>query len=107
MPHTPGKWTWWTSNSWRRLMAEQGGGKRVSVLMPVTASDGHPDLIVRPEDMPLIEAAPDLLAVAKQCASECADCNYGDGATGLGSEGEPCEECADIRAAIAKAEGRT
>lgn len=55
----------------------------------------------------LIAAAPDLLALAYCLASECLQCNYGDGATGKGSEGEPCEECADIRAAIAKAEGQS
>ena len=55
----------------------------------------------------LIAAAPDLLDIAKQYASECLECNYGDGATGKGSEGEPCEGCADLRAVIAKAEGRS
>lgn len=56
----------------------------------------------------------DLLALAKQYASECAECN-GTGrvqvATDcIGGEVVPvtqgCDECADIRAAIAKAEGR-
>ena len=50
-------------------------------------------------------ATPDLVEIAKRYASECKHCNYGDGATGLGSEGEPCEECGDIHAAIDKAEG--
>jgi hypothetical protein len=51
----------------------------------------------------LIAAAPDLLALAKQYASECAGC---DG-TGYISSWEKCADCADIRAVIAKAEGRS
>jgi hypothetical protein len=59
---TPGKWTWWTSNSWRRLRSEDGSITR-EVLTPHTSrSDGHPDIIVSEEDMALIAAAPDLYA---------------------------------------------
>lgn len=59
----------------------------------------------------LIAAAPDLLALAKQLASECCGCS----GTGLVWQytadhqplaEEPCADCADIRAVIAKAEGR-
>lgn len=66
---------------------------------------------VRPADARLIRAAPDLLALAKQYAAECARC------LGIGryeADGDPsrvatesCSECADIRAVIAKAEGRS
>lgn len=52
----------------------------------------------------------DLLALAKQYASECANC------VGLGTyqwdagpnqrKGAPCDQCADIRRTIDKAEGR-
>lgn len=59
--HTPGPWTWHTSCSWRRLMHDDRG-QSSSVLMPVRSqADGHPDIVVRPEDMALIAAAPDLL----------------------------------------------
>jgi len=53
---TPGVWTWWTSNSWRRLFAENGS-RRHSVLMPVTCHDGHPDISVTQADMDLIAEA--------------------------------------------------
>lgn len=61
-------------------------------------------------DASLIAAAPDLLALAQQFAKECAEC---DG-TGLVSrkfyvegiendaDDQPCDECADIRAVLAK-----
>jgi hypothetical protein len=58
----------------------------------------------------LIAAAPDLLALAKQYASECATCDGTEMVMGRGPDGEPdgdrCPDCADIRAVIAKAEGR-
>ena len=54
----------------------------------------------------LFAAVPDLLALAKQYASECADCD-GTGvipASGVeGSADADCVACAHIRAAIAKA----
>lgn len=62
---------------------------------------------VRPADAHLIAAAPDLLALVKQYASECLDCNYGDGPTGKTPEGDPCEWCGDTRALLAKVEGRS
>lgn len=68
----------------------------------------------------LIAAAPDLLALAKQYASECADCRgtgrivnfsfgsgWGNGGPDVHEEVEGCSECEDIRAVIAKAEGRS
>lgn len=55
---TPGKWQWWTSNSWRRLRSEKGHGATLSVVEPYASrSDGHPDCIVSQEDMDFIEAA--------------------------------------------------
>lgn len=61
MSHTPGPWNWWTSNSFRRLSSE-ADGKDGGVICPtVSRSDGHPDLIVKREDMALIAAAPELL----------------------------------------------
>ena len=57
----------------------------------------------------LIAAAPDLLALAKRYASECSNCD-GEGRLFVQFEGRmedvgPCEDCADIRAVIEKAEG--
>lgn len=63
-------------------------------------------------DAALIAAAPDLLDLAKQYADECAEC----GGTGSiwtkehdpqDSKEVPCPDCADIRAVIDKAEGRS
>lgn len=53
-----------------------------------------------------------LLALAKQYASECSGCDGTGNAnrflddSGIPSSTEDCEDCADIRAAINKAEGR-
>lgn len=58
--HTPGPWTWWTSNSWRRLRHDDRG-KTTDILMPWVAIDGQPDIIVSGPDMRLISAAPELL----------------------------------------------
>ena len=52
-------------------------------------------------NMALILAAPDLLALARKLASECAECGVDDT---MHEDG--CPDCADIRAVIAKAEGR-
>ena len=57
----------------------------------------------------LIAAAPDLLALAKRYASECRECD-GEGRilvtfNDREAEYDSCDACADIRAAIAKAEG--
>jgi hypothetical protein len=61
----------------------------------------------------LMAAAPEMLALLKQYASECATCG-GCGECDLpvdGSEDElesvACIDCADIRVVIAKAEGRS
>jgi hypothetical protein len=61
MTHTPGRWKWWTSNSWRRLRSDVGRGQTIDVLHPWVCHDGQPDIIVSPADMALIEAAPDML----------------------------------------------
>ena len=58
---TPGKWKWWTSNSFRRLKSEQENGHSVYVMRATIAGDGHPDIEVSEADMNLIAAAPDLL----------------------------------------------
>lgn len=68
-------------------------------------------------DARLITAAPDLLALAHQYASECSECGgtglvtksyggdgYGDRCAALAdADDQPCPDCADIRAVIAKA----
>lgn len=101
--HTPGPWEWWTSNSWRRLRSNPGNGRDAGVVTPFVARDGHADLEISAADMALIAAAPELLALAKQYASECGECD-GDGYHDDG-ERAPCPACADVRAVMAKAEG--
>jgi hypothetical protein len=53
----------------------------------------------------LIAAAPDLLALARQYASECGECDGGGYVLGRNAEptADPCPDCADIRSVIAKA----
>jgi hypothetical protein len=96
-PHTPGPWEpkridrhhWVIGDGVARTQVPPEGGEE---MIEANAR--------------LIAAAPDLLELAHQMARECCDCNYGGGATGLGSEGAPCESCGHIRALIEKAEGR-
>ena len=65
--HTPGPWTIWTSNSWRRICGADGKG----VCAPITQRpDNHPDLYfpnggVDGPDAKLLTAAPELLAALK------------------------------------------
>lgn len=51
----------------------------------------------------LIAAAPDLLALARQYASECGEC----AGTRVCPDDSACIECADVWKVIDKAEGRT
>jgi hypothetical protein len=61
-------------------------------------------------DATLAAAAPDLLALAKQYASECGECdgrgqiNCYESDPSVIDVTEPCDACADIRAVITKAE---
>jgi hypothetical protein len=52
---------------------------------------------------PLFAAAPKLLELAKQQASECAECN---GTTWVYPDGEHCQACEAIHVLIAQAEDR-
>lgn len=68
----------------------------------------YPDPVLNEQVIVVLsDAVLSLLDFAKRYASECCECNYGNGATGKTSEGEPCEECSDIRELIAKAEGQS
>ena len=69
--------------------------------------------LARPADAALIAAAPELLLLARQLASECAACDgsgervvnkhHGDA---IDDESEQCPECADIWSVIHLAEGK-
>ena len=95
--HTPGPWRVLPTNDCV-IESEKHGNIALVNLARMSAADAR-----------LIAAAPDLLALAKRYASECAECD-GDGRilvtfNDREAEYDPCEACADIRAAIAKAEG--
>jgi hypothetical protein len=59
---TPGPWTWWTSNSIRRLSSDPSG-KDGDVLHAFVARDGVPDVTVSEDDAALIAAAVNALPV--------------------------------------------
>lgn len=68
---TPGRWEWWTSNSWRRLKTNDDK----NVAEPYLAvSDRHPDLMISEADMSFIAAArtdvPALVAYARRLEAE-------------------------------------
>ena len=87
--HTPGPWK----------VDESCGG------LAIDASDGNVGIVnlcrANKADARLIAAAPDLLALAHQYASECGDC----AGTRVCPDDEPCTECTDIWRVIDKAEG--
>ncbi len=45
--------------------------------------------------------------VLREDAEACANCNYGDGSSGLTSEGEPCEACSHVRDLLKRIEAVT
>ena len=107
--HTPGPWIA-DFNTGPAPLVRREDGHPVCLLEDVRT--GGPD---RPAaNARLIAAAPDLLALAHQVAGECAGCNgHGEIVVNAGPshdaqfQTEPCPDCADIRAVIARAEGRS
>lgn len=108
--HTPGPWTVGPGNdadeSW---IVQIAGGTRIAGIALRSSTE------IELANARLIAAAPDLLALAKQVATECAECD-GRGVHEIGTDciggevipvTEPCPDCADIRAVIDKAEGRS
>ena len=100
--HTPGPWKASRRHpALNKIVYVDAGDQEVCVLYctPHDCTNGN-----------LIAAAPDLLALAKRYASECAWCS-GTGTiehvpfdNGVSSTSK-CIQCADIRAVIEKAEG--
>ena len=91
---TPGPWRVDEHNHCVIESARHGNIAIVN-LARMSAADAH-----------LIASAPELLALAKRYASECSGCD-GQGNSKLSAlHPEECQDCADIRAVIAKAEGR-
>ncbi|HGU9880505.1 TPA: hypothetical protein ACNJ4A_000505 [Citrobacter freundii] len=97
--YTPGPWEWWTSNSFLRL-SSRSTGKDGGVIDSTVMRDGHPTLLVKKEDMPLIAAAPELLE-SLQRLYRWYDDLYGDDLNYTGDH-----PIAEAKAVIAKALGK-
>ena len=67
MSHTKGPWEWWTSNSMKRLSANDKDG---GVIYPYVCHDGVADIAIREEDMRLIASAPDMAEYIRRKADE-------------------------------------
>lgn len=109
--HSPGPWKFGLATPGFRAPTENGAAD-----FYIEAADGIVPGIVwefggtGEANVRLIAAAPDLLALARKYAEECGECDgTGQHFVGESTEGpqEPCPDCADIRAVIAKAEGRS
>jgi hypothetical protein len=106
--HTPGPWyatsclDYWVEHI-QPLTPEDKGFRGVAQVGSIEWPNSEAKQAEWRANLHLFAAGPELLALAKQYASECANCDHGiDKATLL-----DCAECADIRAVIAKAEGRS
>jgi len=106
--HTPGPWCVagkeTESGAWESLEV-------IQVVLPMhtvcfMTSDGQ-----KLENARLIAAAPELLAMVKRYASECADCDGTGLMEFIGADQDiyekECTQCADIRSLLARAEGRS
>jgi len=94
------------------IVAHTPGPWRIDGLTIESVRGGNICLVnlARPEaptkaNLALIAAAPDLLALCKRYAEECSEC-AGTGIIIGTLPSEDCPDCSDIRAVIAKAEGR-
>src|SRR5215469_17072022 len=105
--HTPGPWRLQQESvdpDWHIVTAPGG---RIMANVHIEAGNAMDEANAR-----LITAAPDLLALAKQYASECAACSGTGRRLAVDAAGMPvpdvaCDDCADIRVVIAKAERRS
>lgn len=107
-PHTPGPWGLEATED--NLLIYFPAPIGMKVLATIGTGFDEPFESQQWANAHLMRAAPDLLALAKQYASECSGCD-GEGRrivtfNDREAEYDPCEDCADIRAVIDKAEGR-
>jgi hypothetical protein len=106
--HTPGPWTF-IDSPLREIAL-----KRAHWLVGRLDNDKRGLALVFGDDdtnARLIAAAPDLLALAQQYASECAECNGTGSVQAFSASGHPagtldCDACASIREVVANATGR-
>lgn len=117
--HTPGPWLL-NADAHKHEPGFYGTPHEVAapeVYYSIHIGDVRITAFMKPADALLIITAPDLLALARQLASECAECggrgfiHCEDGVIGRGPDDVTptryhCEDCYDIRSVIAKAEGR-
>ena len=111
--HTPGPWGVSDAGTSRGSVMVSAGsaGKWRGMIAQADAGNYARSQSEGVANAHLIAAAPDLLALAKQYASECSGCDGCGRTMELAPDGQPlhdvpCPDCADIRAVIAKAEGR-
>lgn len=105
--------TWGISGESPKIIKLYAFGKETNVI--IGSASGYPNSGFFPSDEEamvnarIMAASLDLLALAKQYASECGGCR-GTGLVtvhhrGMDCDDQPCLECADIRAVIARATG--
>jgi len=112
MSHTPGPWLLGGALDSPGMIPvpifDSAKSERcIAQVYPWLGADGNPDT-QHNANARLIAAAPDLLELAEQYASECGECNGSGRDITLLDNGEygpdiDCEACADIRAVIAQA----
>lgn len=102
MTHTPGPWET-GKGACHTVFSTKRDGQRHKI-----AECHNGDSLESFANACLIAAAPALLALAKQFASECAECSgTGEDRRSTVEAHIECSDCADIRAVIVKAEGRS
>ena len=114
--HTPGPWVAQASEHgeyphvYRPERIDKDGLKywaeRICVVHPSDADDDRVHHPIASANARLIASAPDLLALAKRYARECGTCEgRGFCIEPIDHEEIDCNDCADIRKIIEKAEG--
>lgn len=84
-------------HEWQFIACIPHGGKK----------EGDFPKVIAEANARLIAAAPDLLALARRYAGECAECGGSGEEIVDDDKAVPCDACEDIRAVIDKAEGRS
>lgn len=101
--HTPGPWHYAECQTGTPFVDTESVGDLFAAALPLDEERAN----VR-----LMAAAPDLLAALEDMINHCQGCNgrgrcYGrvPGSPGSYASNQPCQDCGDARAAIAKAKG--
>jgi hypothetical protein len=101
--HTPGPWHYAECQMGTPFVDTESVGDLLAAALPLDEEKANARLIA---------AAPDLLAALEDMIGHCQGCNgkgrcYGPvpGSPGSYASNQPCQDCSDARAAIAKAKG--